>query len=533
MFNTSFTNYGQLTLFNDPLLNSLDPKNRYILLKDAINWPSLVSDITFYFKETGRKSLPLRTMIGLTIVKYIDDLSDERVIQLYIENPYVQAFCGQVEFQKNPPCSNAMLSVFRNKIGKDGHKRIMQESIKINGECAYEESVIVDTTAQPKNVTYPTDVELIVKVIENCQTLARELGISLKNTYKIEVHLLLSKVRFEKSNKKRKEVRKAKKRLTTIAGILVRELKRKIERETFTSYEESFLIYEKVIAQVSDKRNTSQELQEEIDKLEVSLEKTIKLSEANGVNVKESEIAKIENIRNKYKNAKGRGKQNSLKKSIDDLKRIIKTLLKRLTKCLDKGKLLTIECDIAHINDSLVCTKKDTKIYSIHEPGVACIAKGKVGVKYEYGSKASIVVTKESGVIVGAVNFQGNPYDGNTMEESIKDVVDNIGQRPKDVYADRGYKGAQEKNKEIAVHLPETPSEDATEEEKENARKNFGRRSSIEPIIGHLKSDCRLKKTYLKGKRGDQINLYMSCAAFNFKKWLRTKENERERKKVA
>ncbi len=66
------------------------------------------------------------------------------------------------------------------------------------------------------------------------------------------------------------------------------------------------------------------------------------------------------------------------------------------------------------------------------------IAKAQVGVKYEYGSKASIVVIKESGVIVGAVNFQGTPYDGNTIEESIRDVLDTIGQRPKDAYAERG-----------------------------------------------------------------------------------------------
>ncbi len=169
MFNTSFTKYGQLSFFSDSLLSYLNPTNRYMMLKDEIDWPCLVSDIAVYYKEKGRKSLPLRTMIGLNIVKFIDDLSDEKVIQLYLENPYVQAFCGQVVFQKNQPCSNAMLSIFRNKIGEKGCKRIFQESIKLHGDRVYEEEVIVDTTAQPKNVTYPTDLKLLVKIIERCQ----------------------------------------------------------------------------------------------------------------------------------------------------------------------------------------------------------------------------------------------------------------------------------------------------------------------------------------------------------------------------
>lgn len=34
------------------------------------------------------------------------------------------------------------------------------------------------------------------------------------------------------------------------------------------------------------------------------------------------------------------------------------------------------------------------KIYSLHEPHVYCIAKGKAAKKYEYGCKGSIVLTQ-------------------------------------------------------------------------------------------------------------------------------------------
>jgi len=53
------------------------------------------------------------------------------------------------------------------------------------------------------------------------------------------------------------------------------------------------------------------------------------------------------------------------------------------------------------------------------------------------------------------------------------------------------------------------------------ARKRFRRRAGIEPVIGCLKSDHRLKRNFLKGFAGDQINLIMAAAAFNFKKWIR------------
>ncbi len=55
----------------------------------------------------------------------------------------------------------------------------------------------------------------------------------------------------------------------------------------------------------------------------------------------------------------------------------------------------------------------------------------------------------------------------------------------------------------------------------ELARKRFRRRAEIEPVIGHLKSDHRLKRNFLKGFVGDQINLVMAAAAFSFKKWMR------------
>ena len=77
--------------------------------------------------------------------------------------------------------------------------------------------------------------------------------------------------------------------------------------------------------------------------------------------------------------------------------------------------------------------KKDStnKIYSIHEPQVYCISKGKDHKKYKYGSKASIAVTKNSGIIVGAVHFSKNMYDGHTLPKTLKQATELVGRRPK------------------------------------------------------------------------------------------------------
>jgi len=86
--------------------------------------------------------------------------------------------------------------------------------------------------------------------------------------------------------------------------------------------------------------------------------------------------------------------------------------------------------------------------------------------------------------------------------------------------ADRGYRGKSKVN-DTQIMTPKPPRKNASKEAMALARKPFRRRAGIEPIIGHLKSDHRLKRNFLKGFAGDQINLLMAAAAFNFKKWMR------------
>jgi IS5 family transposase len=122
-------------------------------------------------------------------------------------------------------------------------------------------------------------------------------------------------------------------------------------------------------------------------------------------------------------------------------------------------------------------------------------------------------------VIVGAKNFSHNEYDGDPLESVLSQVKDMRGVVPKTAYCDCGFRGRKRVG-ETSIVLPDVPPTSRTEHAKRKARKNFCRRSAIEPVIGHMKNDFRLVRNYLKGTIGDAINLLLAAAAFNCKKWM-------------
>lgn len=84
------------------------------------------------------------------------------------------------------------------------------------------------------------------------------------------------------------------------------------------------------------------------------------------------------------------------------------------------------------------------KIYSLHEPQVYCLSKGKEHKKYESGSKASVVMTKTHGVIVGAVAHEENPYDGDALQPTLAQTRTITDQQPAKAIVDRGYQDRKE-----------------------------------------------------------------------------------------
>jgi IS5 family transposase len=160
------------------------------------------------------------------------------------------------------------------------------------------------------------------------------------------------------------------------------------------------------------------------------------------------------------------------------------------------------------------------KIYSLHEPQVYCLSKGKEHKKYEFGSKASVVMTKTSGVIVGAVAHEENLYDGDALRPALQQTQLITGQVPAKAIVDRGYRGRKEVDG-TEVLLPGKPQPGQSKSVSARLRARFRRRAAIEPLISHLKHQYRLARCFLKGFVGDQVNLLLAAAAWNLKKWLR------------
>jgi IS5 family transposase len=160
------------------------------------------------------------------------------------------------------------------------------------------------------------------------------------------------------------------------------------------------------------------------------------------------------------------------------------------------------------------------KVYSLHEPQVYCMSKGKEHKKYEFGSKASVVMTKTHGVIVGAVAHAENLYDGDALRPALEQTRFITEQQPAKAIVDRGYRGRKEVDG-TEVLLPSKPKPGQSKRESAKMRARFRRRAAIEPVISHLKHQYRLARCFLKGFRGDQMNLLLAAAAWNLKKWLR------------
>jgi IS5 family transposase len=174
--------------------------------------------------------------------------------------------------------------------------------------------------------------------------------------------------------------------------------------------------------------------------------------------------------------------------------------------------------ELLSLADRLLSQQKHdkNKLYSIHEPDVECISKGKIHKRYEFGNKVGFVTTSRGNWIVGVKSFHGNPYDGHTLSESLDQVKQLTGWRPKEAYTDLGYRGHGYKG-ETKVNIVNYRTMKTLTR---SVRKWFKRRNAIEPIIGHVKSDNRMSKNFLKGTDGDHINAFLSGCGFTMRKLI-------------
>ncbi len=201
--------------------------------------------------------------------------------------------------------------------------------------------------------------------------------------------------------------------------------------------------------------------------------------------------------------------------------RKIKTIAGRPVRRLERNPgENSMYCSPINLFYRVLSQKKNSKdkIYSLHEPEVLCISKGKEHKKYEFGNKASII-TSMRGVILGALSFR-NEYDGHTIDRALEQGRAMTGKTPVLLAGDRGYRGEKQSG-DTQIEIPSIPKAKDSRYQRQKKRKLFRKRAGIEPRIGHLKSDHWPRCNFYKGLHGDAINIMLAAAAFNFKRAIR------------
>ena len=236
-------------LFRPMLSNFIDMNHEIVLLADKIDWTYFEKEFApLYCQTNGAKSKPIRFMVGCLMLKYLYNLGDETFAKRWVENPYMQYFTGEAFFQYKFGCDPSEFVHFRKRIGEKGITKIFQYSIRLHGKDAEEELVLSDTTVQENNTTFPTDAKLYKKVIDGCNRIAKKEKLKQRQTYGKESKNLLRETHNAQHPKRKRKAIAAKKKLQTLAGRQVREIKRLLG-EVLGKYADELLIYDKILKQ--------------------------------------------------------------------------------------------------------------------------------------------------------------------------------------------------------------------------------------------------------------------------------------------
>lgn len=250
------------------------------------------------------------------------------------------------------------------------------------------------------------------------------------------------------------------------------------------------------------------------------IEKCVLIAEKEGVTQRQS-YARVSKqlLRDSYfgHHPKRKKKAHQARKK---LRTIGKRVVRELERILPEDIKKKYSNEFAKYNKVLSQERNSKeKIYSLHEPQTACIAKGKAHKTYEFGTKVAVVRGRKTGIITSVKRFSGNPHDSKTLEESLAQSErvreQAAGNRPTIASTDRGFRGVTEVAK-TQILIPKNKKE-KSKYKQEVARKRFRSRAAIEPTISHLKRNHTLGLNFLKGVAGDIHNALLAGIGYNLK----------------
>jgi IS5 family transposase len=242
----------------------------------------------------------------------------------------------------------------------------------------------------------------------------------------------------------------------------------------------------------------------------------VNLSRRQGVSLRQSYVRKAPQLlkqQGRYAHARQYKRAGRCTKALHTLLGRVVRDIRRKAAALDETFLVFL----GRAEKLLAQTQKSSdKLYSIDAPEVECISKGKAYKRYEFGCKVSVALTNEKNWIVGVQALHGNPYDGHTLGGAIEQVERITGRPVNEAFVDKGYRG-HDYSGDAQVHIT---GQRSNEPAGEALRKRKKRRSAVEPKIGHLKSDNRMGRNFLKGIVGDRINALLAGIGANLRKLL-------------
>ena len=223
---------GSGDLFRARLEQIINMKHELVQLAGKLDWTWIDSEIAPLYSDQGRPGVETRFVIGLLLLKHIYGLSDEGVCERWVHDPYFQYFTGEEFFQHEFPHERSDLSHWRKRLG-DKLELLLAESLRVahaSGALRTKDlaRVTVDTTVQPKAITFPTDAKLLHAAIRGLNRLARKHGVRLRQSYlRIAKQAAMMAGRYahaKQFNRHRRQLRILRTRL----GRIIRDIDRKI-----------------------------------------------------------------------------------------------------------------------------------------------------------------------------------------------------------------------------------------------------------------------------------------------------------------
>ena len=206
-------------------------------------------------------------MVGLTYLKYLHNLSDEKVVKQFLQNPYWQYFCGYVCFQKEAPLEASSLTRFRERLREQGTEELLKQTVEVARKAgllkkADLKKVIVDTTVQEKDISYPTDAKLINKAREHLVEEAKREGIALRQSYKFKGKKEAAKSGRYFHEKQYRRGRASVKRQRTWLGRVIRDIRKKCSEGKSEKMKRALEIGERIFNQEKDSKGKIYSLHE-------------------------------------------------------------------------------------------------------------------------------------------------------------------------------------------------------------------------------------------------------------------------------